>query len=91
MAHTNDNAHSQPSEHGYGWGLFGPKGNQPGSVSYFNGDWVSTSAFMILMMQLGFALLEAGCVRYKNSSSIVIKIILNTTVTILVWWAVTLF
>jgi Amt family ammonium transporter len=57
-------------------------------VAYFNQDWVATSAFMILMMQVGFAMLEAGCVRYKNTSAIITKVILNTTITVLVWWLV---
>lgn len=63
-------------------------GNQPGNGRPFNQDWVATSGFMILMMQVGFGLLEVGCVRYKNSSSILIKVILNTTITVLVWWLV---
>jgi Amt family ammonium transporter len=45
---------------------------------------------MILFMQVGFAILEAGCVRYKNTQSIVIKVILNTTLGILFFWAVTI-
>lgn len=39
-------------------------------------------------MQLGFAFLEAGCVRYKNIQSIMIKVYANTAVAIVMMWIV---
>lgn len=40
--------------------------------------WVLIGSIMILMMQLGFALLEAGSVRYKNHVNILLKNLLDT-------------
>ena len=37
--------------------------------------------------QIGFAMLEAGSVRYKSTKNILLKNVLNTTLTALVWWA----
>ena len=37
--------------------------------------WVVLSAAMILLMEGGFALLEAGFVRYKNSVNIIMKVL----------------
>lgn len=39
--------------------------------------WVVLSAAMILLMEGGFALLEAGFVRYKNSVNIIMKVLLT--------------
>ena len=39
-------------------------------------------------MQLGFAFLEGGCVRFKNMQSIMLKVYLNTCIAILAWWIV---
>jgi ammonium transporter, Amt family len=46
---------------------------------------------MVLLMQVGFAFLEAGCVRYRNLQSIIIKIFLNTSVGVVLWWIVRKF
>lgn len=43
---------------------------------------------VVLIMQLGFAFLEAGCVRYKNIQSIMIKVYANTAVAIVMMWIV---
>jgi Amt family ammonium transporter len=48
------------------------------SAKSLNTMWVMIGAIMILMMQLGFALLEAGSVREKNSSNILLKNLLDT-------------
>jgi hypothetical protein len=42
----------------------------------------------VLLMQLGFAFLEAGCVRYKNMQSIMIKVFMNAAIAIIMWWVV---
>ena len=43
---------------------------------------------MILLMQVGFAFLEAGAVRYKNTLSIIIKVFMSTCVAIIMWWLI---
>ena len=50
--------------------------------------WITNAGFMVLLMQLGFAFLEAGCVRYKNLQSIMIKVFLNTCICVIAWWLV---
>jgi Amt family ammonium transporter len=35
--------------------------------------WMITSTIMILMMQLGFAMLETGSIRAKNTSNVLLK------------------
>lgn len=54
----------------------------------YDENWVLLSGFLILFMQFGFALVEAGSVRYKNSQSIAIKVVLGLFCTILIWWLV---
>ncbi|CAK85357.1 unnamed protein product (macronuclear) [Paramecium tetraurelia] len=49
-------------------------------------DWILISGFIIVLTQVGFAFIEAGSVRYKNSQSIVIKVMLGLFLTILIWW-----
>jgi ammonia channel protein AmtB len=39
-------------------------------------------------MQCGFALLESGSVRLKNTKNILLKNVMNTCLSALVWWAV---
>jgi Amt family ammonium transporter len=39
-------------------------------------------------MQLGFAFLEGGCVRYKNMQSIMIKVFLNAAIAVIMMWLV---
>lgn len=39
-------------------------------------------------MQLGFAFLEGGCVRYRNIQSIIIKVYANTAISIIMMWIV---
>ncbi|CAK88125.1 unnamed protein product (macronuclear) [Paramecium tetraurelia] len=56
---------------------------QASTIDY---DWILISGFIIVLTQVGFAFIEAGSVRYKNSQSIVIKVILGLFLTILIWW-----
>jgi Amt family ammonium transporter len=42
----------------------------------------------VLLMQLGFAFLEGGCVRYKSLQSIMIKVMANAFVCVVMWWLV---
>jgi Amt family ammonium transporter len=39
--------------------------------------WMTTSTVFILMMQLGFAMLEAGSIRSKNMSSVLLKSVID--------------
>lgn len=43
---------------------------------------------MPALVQIGFAMLEAGSVRYKSTKNILLKNVLNTTLGALMWWAV---
>jgi len=48
--------------------------------------WVMTSAAMIFFMQLGFAFLECGSIRYKNANSILVKNLFDVCVGCCAWW-----
>ena len=40
------------------------------------------------ILQCGFALLEAGSVRLKNTKNILLKNVVNTCISATTWWAV---
>lgn len=48
--------------------------------------WVVLTAAMILLMEGGFALLEAGFVRQKNAVSIIMKVFVDITFGALVFY-----
>jgi Amt family ammonium transporter len=48
--------------------------------------WQCFAGFMVLLMQLGFAFLEGGSVRFKNIQDIMIKVFLNTCIAMVAWW-----
>lgn len=48
--------------------------------------WVLVAAFMVFFMQCGFALLEAGSIRYKNTRNILLKNTIETSVNALMWY-----
>src|SRR3954471_8669067 len=50
--------------------------------------WVVLTAAMILLMEGGFALLEAGFVRSKNSVNIIMKVFADITVGTLCYYLV---
>lgn len=50
--------------------------------------WIMVSTGMIFLMQAGFALVESGSVRKKNSSSILIKNMYNVIVGVICYWLV---
>ena len=50
--------------------------------------WVLTCAAMVFFMQCGFALLECGSVREKNSTSILIKNLFNICIGSLGFWLI---
>lgn len=50
--------------------------------------WIVVAAAMVFMMQAGFALVEAGFTRAKNTANIVMKNFMDFSVGALVYWAV---
>ena len=62
-----------------------------GAADTLDFDWVLITSFMLLLLQLGLVLIIAGSVRYKNSQSVVIMILLNLTFGLIVWWLVSYF
>jgi len=55
--------------------------------------WILMCAFLVMLMQLGFTLLEAGAVRYKNTLNIMFKNLTDFCLGAMVWylfgWALT--
>lgn len=50
--------------------------------------WILVAAVLVLFMQAGFAMLEVGMSRMKNAGAVMGKIIVNLSVSFLVFWAV---
>merc|ERR1711991_415691 len=48
--------------------------------------WTLTAAILVFFMQVGFALVEAGNVRNKNTLSILIKNLIDCAVGGVGWW-----
>jgi Amt family ammonium transporter len=53
---------------------------------YLNTVWVVIAAAMVLFMEGGFSLLEAGLVRTKNAVNVTMKIFVDLTVGALAFW-----
>lgn len=53
-----------------------------------NTVWVLLCAALVFFMEAGFAFLEAGFIRAKNSLNIVMKVFMDCTVGMLSYWAV---
>ncbi|KAM3137819.1 hypothetical protein pb186bvf_010062 [Paramecium bursaria] len=49
-------------------------------------DWILLSGFIIILIQLGFAFVHVGSVRYRNAQSVVIKLILGIVLTVIIYW-----
>mmetsp|Transcript_17800 Transcript_17800/g.60733 ORF Transcript_17800/g.60733 Transcript_17800/m.60733 type:complete len:444 (-) Transcript_17800:126-1457(-) len=49
--------------------------------------WLLLGAYLVFFMQAGFALLEAGSVRAKNTKNILLKNTLDACLGALIWWA----
>mmetsp|Transcript_333 Transcript_333/g.859 ORF Transcript_333/g.859 Transcript_333/m.859 type:complete len:491 (+) Transcript_333:248-1720(+) len=49
--------------------------------------WLLISAFLVFIMQAGFAMLEVGTVRSKNAKNLMIKNIMDLAAGAFVWWA----
>lgn len=50
--------------------------------------WIATAAALVFMMQAGFALLESGMSRAKNSLNVVMKNYVDVCIGTLVFWAI---
>lgn len=55
---------------------------------YLNTVWVVLAAAMVLLMEGGFSLLEAGFVRTKNAVNVTMKIFVDLTIGALTFWGV---
>jgi Amt family ammonium transporter len=49
--------------------------------------WMILAGLLVFFMHAGFSLLEAGCVRFKNTQNILAKNLIGVTVGFLCWWA----
>jgi len=54
----------------------------------FDTSWILLSAFLVMTMQIGFCMLEAGLVRQKNSINVAFKNLMDFIVAGLAYWAV---
>jgi len=50
--------------------------------------WIMLSAFLVMLMQAGFAMLEMGAVRSKNAQNILAKNLLDITMATVIWFLV---
>src|ERR1700704_6715714 len=50
--------------------------------------WVIVAACFVLFMQAGFAMLEVGFSRMKNVGTVVAKIVVNLSISSIVYWVV---
>jgi ammonium transporter, Amt family len=57
-------------------------------LMYLNTVWVVVAAAMVLFMEGGFSLLEAGFVRTKNAVNVTMKIFVDLTVGALAFWII---
>ncbi|NHM32882.1 ammonium transporter [Neobacillus terrae] len=57
-------------------------------LEFLNTIWVVLAAAMILFMEGGFSLLEAGFVRTKNAVNVIMKIFVDLTVGALAFWMI---
>lgn len=55
---------------------------------HINTIWVVLAAAMVLFMEGGFSLLEAGLVRTKNAVNVTMKIFVDLTIGALAFWAI---
>jgi hypothetical protein len=56
------------------------------TAAYADTLWLLVCGFLVFFMQCGFALLEAGTVRAKNTKNILLKNLLDACVGAIVWW-----
>lgn len=52
-----------------------------------NAAWLIIMAIFVFILQAGFAMLEVGTVRAKNTKNILIKNVIDACLGVLIWWA----
>ncbi len=57
-------------------------------LMYLNTVWIVIAAAMVLFMEGGFSLLEAGLVRTKNAVNVTMKIFVDLTIGVLAFWLI---
>jgi len=61
-------------------------------IDTLNGEtdtiWIMFSAFLVMLMQAGFAMLEMGTVRSKNAQNILAKNLLDVTMATVIWFTI---
>ncbi len=57
-------------------------------VIALNTLWVLSTGFLVFFMQLGFGMLEAGLIRVKNVTNILIKNVLDFCIASIVYWII---
>jgi ammonium transporter, Amt family len=57
-------------------------------LMYLNTVWIVLAAAMVLFMEGGFSLLEAGLVRTKNAVNVTMKIFVDLTIGALAFWII---
>ena len=50
--------------------------------------WILLSAFLVFLMQLGFAFIETGTVRTKNTINVAMKNLIDTVFSIIFFWLI---
>lgn len=55
--------------------------------STVNEAWLIIMATFVFLLQAGFAMLEVGTVRAKNTKNILIKNVMDACLGVLIWWA----
>jgi len=70
--------------------VFDPNGHLSTVTEFtdFDTRWILICAFLVMTMQIGFCMLEAGLVRQKNSINVAFKNLMDFTVAGLAYWAV---
>jgi ammonium transporter, Amt family len=58
-----------------------------GLTTAIDSVWVTVAAAMVLLMQAGFGMLEAGLSRMKNAGAVMAKILINLSIAMLMFWA----
>jgi Amt family ammonium transporter len=57
-------------------------------ISAVDTFWLLMAGFLVFFMQAGFGLLEAGFVRVKNTTNILMKNVMDASLGILAYWAI---